>query len=132
MKKLITTCFACLLFYAALAQQDSSSDRLDQVIEDNVEVIASETDRDLDYNTLLDQLNYFREKPLNLNTAGKEDLEALTLLNSLQIAALLKHIEENGKLIALEELQTVDGFDAETIYRLLPHVKIGGTDGESK
>lgn len=121
----ITLCF-CFLSTAAFAQQDSSSEELDRVTEDKIEDIAASTDADLDYNTLLDQLNYYSEHPLNLNTATKDELEALLLLNPLQIDALLKHIKENGKLIALEELQTIDGFDRETIYRILPYIKLNG------
>src|SRR5437660_149680 len=115
MRKLFTLFIFCFLFNNVFAQRDSSSEQLDQTIEDNLENISSNTDQELDYNTLLDQLNYYNEHPLELNTATQEELEALMLLNPLQINALLKHIQDNGKLIALEELQTIDGFDLRTI-----------------
>ncbi len=132
MRKLYITALICFFFTTGFAQKDSSSEELDQVTQDKIEDIASDIDADLDYNTLLDQLIYFREHPLNLNTATKDELESLSLLNPLQIQALLKHIEQNGKLVALEELQTIDGFDLETIYRILPYVKLNGNTVSAK
>src|ERR1051325_4968304 len=109
MKRLITILVSCYFFTGAFAQTDSSTNELDQIIEDNIENIASSVDGEPDYNTLIDQLHYFKEHPLDLNSATHEELESLILLNPLQAEALLKHIKENGKLIALEELQTIDG-----------------------
>src|SRR6185436_19359605 len=68
--------------------------------------------------------NVFREHPLNLNTASREDLESLVLLNDLQVQALLDHIARYGKLLSLEELQTIDGFDPKTIFIILPFIKV--------
>src|SRR5207247_10098756 len=64
---------------------------------------------------------------LDLNSTTREELESLIILNSLQVEALLNHIKENGRLIALEELQTIDGFDLQTIYRILPYVTLDNT-----
>jgi len=97
-------------------------------IKDQLEIISSNTDVELDFNTLLDELTYYFNNPLNLNTANHDDLQNLYLLSELQINALLSHIEKNGKLVALEELQTVDGFDLKTIRAILPFVKIGAAE----
>jgi hypothetical protein len=45
-------------------------------------------------------------------------------LNEILIQNLLAHLNKHGKLIALEELQTVDGFESNTIQMLLPFVQI--------
>jgi hypothetical protein len=81
---------------------------------------------------LLDPLNYYHEHPIDLNHASQKELKELSLLNDIQISALLGHISRNGKLIALEELQTIDGFDAETIKRILPFVTLNNSREQQK
>lgn len=79
-----------------------------------------------DFTTLFEQLEIFYDRPLNLNTASKSSLEEIGLLNSIQINALLAHIEQNGKLITFEELQSINGFDLETIRLIQPFTKVNG------
>jgi hypothetical protein len=45
-------------------------------------------------------------------------------LNDIQINYLLSHIEKNGKLITIYELQGISGFDLQTIRKILPYVKV--------
>lgn len=80
---------------------------------------------ELDFTSLFDQLEVFFEHPLNLNTASIDDLENLLLLNDIQINNLLKHLEENGALISMEELQSIETFTVETIRLIQPFVKVG-------
>jgi len=108
--------------YQSFAQKPTEPDEKTQEKIENL--VESSGEDELDFNTLLDQLEYYKEHPLNLNKATREDLQELMILNDLQIDALLKHIESDGKMIAVEELQTVEGFDLETIYRILPYVTI--------
>ena len=94
-------------------------------IETKIEEIGESTENEeIDYSTLLESLSYYQQNPLNLNSATREELERLILLNDLQISALLNHINKNGKLLRLEELQAIEGFDLATIRNILPYVKI--------
>jgi len=77
-----------------------------------------------DFTTLFEQLELFYDRPIHLNQAKKIDLEDLGLLNSLQINALLAHIEKHGKLITFEELQSIEGFDLVTIRLIQPFTKV--------
>lgn len=108
-----------------LSAQDTIPDReVEQRLENIAENLEAE---DIDYTTLLDALDDYKRHPLNLNTATREELGNLILLNEVQINNLLQHIEHNGKLITMEELQSIDGFDLATIRRILPYVRIAGT-----
>ncbi|MCX6292673.1 MAG: helix-hairpin-helix domain-containing protein [Bacteroidetes bacterium] len=109
-----------------LAQENKKDDATEQKIENITETInqGSTSDKEIDYTTLLDQLNAYKDHPLNLNTASRENLENIVLLNDLQVQALLDHIDKYGKLISIEELQSIDGFDLETIYNILPFVHV--------
>ena len=97
----------------------------DSEIQQKLENIAeNSTDEEADYTTLVEVLIYSRENPINLNKTTKEELQSLQLLNDIQINNLLTHIEKNGKLITIYELQGISGFDLQTIQKILPYVKV--------
>src|SRR4030042_1250375 len=78
-----------------------------------------------DFSDLLDNLSGFREKPLNLNQAEREDLEKFLFLTDFQVQSLLDYRREHGALLTLYELQLVIGYDSTTIALMLPYVTAG-------
>jgi hypothetical protein len=83
------------------------------------------TDENLEDDALLQQLDFYRKHPINLNTATTQELQPLRFLNGLQIANLINYRNIFGKLIDIYELQAVPGFDLLTIQRLQPYIYIG-------
>jgi hypothetical protein len=98
-----------------------TEDPLQQQIEDLSESIGTE---DADLTTLTETLKYYQDHPLNLNTATREELEELMLLSDIQIDNLLEHRTKFGPMMTIYELQTIDGFDLATIYKILPYVHV--------
>jgi hypothetical protein len=90
------------------------------VLEDVVTLDENNSEDGAAYENLMQYLSH----PLNLNLASADELKLLQLLTEIQISNLIKHRDENGKLISIHELQTIDGFDAGTIQKLLPYVVI--------
>ena len=114
-----------LLSEELVAQQDTLAPTdIRDLIEDFYQNV--ETDADFDFNTLLEDLEAFRKRPLNLNRATEEELRDLQLLSDAQITALLYHRQRYGNLVALYELQSIPGFDRNAILRLLPFVGVSG------
>ncbi|MGB0882684.1 MAG: hypothetical protein ACPGSO_06995 [Vicingaceae bacterium] len=114
-----------LIFNSSISFAQTKEDKKNKIIEKRIEYLVEDAeDSDADYTTIFDQLSYFFNHPLNLNRANLDDLEELGLLTSIQINNLLGHIEENGRLMTLEELQTIEGFDLELIKLMLPFVKV--------
>ncbi|PYF72907.1 helix-hairpin-helix domain-containing protein [Pedobacter nutrimenti] len=74
---------------------------------------------------LAERLEAYRKRPLDLNHCSAEELKKLLLLSPLQIANLFRHLQESGPLLALEELQSIDAFEAQTIENLRPFVHLG-------
>ena len=94
-------------------------------IQQQLENIAENSENeDADYSNLLEGLIYYKEHPINLNNTNKEELQQLTFLNDIQISYFLRHIEKNGKLITIYELQGINGFDLQTIKKILPYVRV--------
>lgn len=85
-----------------------------------------ETEVDFDFNTFYEQLEVYRENPLNLNTASIEDLKELRILSDLQIDRFIEYRQQSGNLIALYELQAIPGFNPDFIRALLPYVALDG------
>ncbi|MBA3899318.1 MAG: helix-hairpin-helix domain-containing protein [Bacteroidetes bacterium] len=94
-------------------------------IEQKVEQIAEDAeDAEIDYTLMFDELLLYLEHPINLNRTNKNELIGLNLLTEIQINNLLQHIEANGKLMAIYELQAIKGFDLQTIQRILPYITV--------
>ncbi|NOX46243.1 MAG: helix-hairpin-helix domain-containing protein [Chlorobi bacterium] len=93
-------------------------------ISDKIENLAEETDANLDYTEMIESLRYYLENPLNLNYASDEDLKKLIFLNNLQIYNLKAYIATYGEMSSIYELQGIDGFDEETIEKILPFVYV--------
>ncbi len=118
MKKIIFTFGFVLLFFHGFSQDNNL------LLEEIIENIAEENEEELDYSELYEALYYFAENPINLNNTTKEELRDLYFLNAYQIDKLLLHIDKNGKLLSYLELQTIAGFDVQTIENLLPFISI--------
>ncbi len=118
MKKIIFTIGFALLTIYGFSQENN------QLLETIIEQIAEESEEELDYAELHEALYYFSENPINLNKTSKEELSQLYFLNAYQIDKLMAHIEKNGKLLSYLELQTVAGFDVQTIEHLLPFISV--------
>ena len=118
----------CCTSKTTVAQIDSSGQSLESINTDLIEdfISGGETESGFDFNTLYEELNYYREKPLDLNKAKREDLEELRLLSDLQINDFLYYRKTCGQLIALQELQAIPSFTLQSIYQLLPFVRVGG------
>jgi hypothetical protein len=107
----------------ALAQVDGvPRDVIEQRIEAAVEQLGGDNDVDLSnlFQVLVDHYN----DPLDLNRADAQDLSALMLLNDVQVSSLLSHIQRNGRLLSIYELQTINGWDAATINLIRPFVTV--------
>jgi hypothetical protein len=110
-----------LILPSSLGAQEYYSTR-SIVVEDLIGKIARESENELDYETLFQDIYYFLENPLNLNSATKEELEKLHLLTDFQILSLQHYIKENGPLLSIYELPLVYGFDELSARTLEPLV----------
>lgn len=96
----------------------------EEIIQQRIEDLVEEAEVELDFTELLEDLEVFARRPLNLNQATANDLRRFFFLNDFQINNLLEHISKFGNLISIYELQSIDGFDLETITLLQPYVSV--------
>lgn len=106
--------------------QKESDFNKQNIIEQRIEIIAASVDEtvEIDYTNLFEDLSFYFEQPINLNSANSEDLRELYLLNELQINALQNHIARFGNLKSIYELQSIKFFDLNTIRLIQPFVTV--------
>ncbi len=117
-----------LMFWTLLlCAQTPVEPAADDATEQKIEKIAEEAGEDMDANTLLDKLNYYREHKIDLNHTTREELKDLLLLSDIQVESVFSHIARHGDFLNLQEIQTIDELDQETIFRILPFVTVDNT-----
>ncbi len=123
----IQALIAFLFLSVSLFSQEAIVDN-QQVIENIIEEIASNTDEELDYTSLFDDLYFYYNNPLNINTTTEDELARLQFLNDFQIKSILNYIKENGIFLSIYELQLLYGYTPEIINYLLPFVRVSAPD----
>jgi hypothetical protein len=104
----------------ALYAQEIPVSTTEQQLENLTDADQTETEDD----SYLQQLEQFRKKPVNLNTADENDLRELKILSGLQIANFFSYRKIFGKFISVYELQAIPSWDIQTIKKLLPFITI--------
>ncbi|NNK80451.1 MAG: helix-hairpin-helix domain-containing protein, partial [Flavobacteriales bacterium] len=96
------------------------------ILEQSIELIAEvNEDAEVDYTTLIDALTYHLERPLNLNSATRDELLSLEILTEIQVNRILSHRSEYGRFIAIEELQAVAELPWNVIVVLRNFTQVG-------
>lgn len=85
-------------------------------------------DESINYEDLYERLLLLYESPINLNSASVNELKSIHLLSNAQIDSLKSYIDQNGKLLTLYELQLIEGFDINTIERILPFITVDSSE----
>ena len=118
MRKLLVISLFSSFWLSSKAQtikkdKQNKSKIIDDIVEANAEVSTNENE---DLSTYFDELYHYFDHPINLNKTSTDELKSIGLLNDYQINNLLTHIEKNGRLITIYELQAIVGFDLKTIH----------------
>ncbi len=93
---------------------------VEQRLELTVEADEIETEDDL----FLQQLEYYKRNPININTVSLDVLINLRILSPLQIHHFLNYRKLFGDIISIYELQAIPLWDVNTINSILPYVTI--------
>ena len=123
--KIVCLGLSTFFFNSGIVKAQDLESQKKNIIEERVDFLLDINEGgEADFTTLFEQLELFYNQPINLNTASFEELKQLGLLNNFQINNLQKHIEQHGKLILIEELQSIEGFDLEVIRLIMPFINL--------
>ena len=127
MKRLAIIILSLFFVVAAKAQiaiDTLSTEALNQLLIEQVERLAEDSDEDIDFEDLLENYIFFSENPVNINSAEVMQLVELHLLNVFQYEELQKYRRYYGDFMFLDELEMVEGFDEQTLAIIRPVVCI--------
>lgn len=112
------------LFVISFSAYNQKASTNSDLVEKIIENIAEQSDEELDYSTLLDELNLLTQNPIDLNNAGNKELTQLFILNQNQITNFIKYRDATGLILSLYELQLIPGFSEEIIRMIEPFVRL--------
>jgi len=114
--------FSCcaVSIYGQTTPGDSTN--LDVLIEDAI--TTSDTDAETDWTVITDYLEDLKRKPLDLNSATKNQLSNIPGFSEILINRLFAHIQQNGALTSLFELQAIEGFTEDVFKQIQPFVTV--------
>jgi len=122
MNKLCIVVFGCFWTINIFSQQEVERNA---IVQQRIEFISEQLEaEELDLTDVIELLYYRIDHPINLNNTNHEALRDLSLLTEIQINDLFLHIERFGKLITIYELQSLKYWDLETIFLVLPFVRV--------
>ena len=108
----------CVSFFSIFIFSQQSFNITD--IEAVIEEISENSDNQPDYTTLLEDLWYYNENPIDVNSSSYEELAKLHFLTDYQIRSLLAYISTSGPITSVYEIQNIYGFNGK-IARYLEH-----------
>ena len=129
---IILSLFAVSFAKAQIAIDTLSAEALNNLLIEQVERLAEDSDDDADFEDLLENYIFFSENPVNLNSDEVMRLVELRLLSVFQYEELQKYRRYYGDFLFLEELEMVEGFDEQTLAIIRPVVCIGQDQSKDK
>jgi hypothetical protein len=123
MKKLLLTELLLIVGLNVSAQHKRFQSEVD--LDQFIQSLFAVQDEDINYEDAYESLYLLYTNPLDLNRATYEQMADLYVLSQYQINKFLEYRKQNGNLLSIYELQAIEGFDLETIRKILPFVVVG-------
>ena len=99
-------------------------DALNPLLIEQMERIAEDSDGEVDFEELLESYVFLSDNPVNLNSDEVMQLVEMRLIDVFQYEALQQYRRSYGDFLFLEELEMVEGLDAQAISLIAPLVYI--------
>ncbi len=110
--------FFCFIAFTGISQNEEIN------LEEFAERLFQVQDENISYEDIYESLLLLYSDKINLNKTDPNELSSLYILSFGQINSFFDHIEKNGKLLSINELQTIENFDLETIRAIQPFVSV--------
>ena len=99
-------------------------------LESHIEEFFGFQDQDINYEELYESFMNNILHPVNLNSAGVDELRSLMLLSEIQINDILNYRDEYGAFVTVRELYAIPSIDEQTINAIAPFVQVSSVEYE--
>lgn len=124
MNRIKSICIICIFLSTGLSGQELNPEQ-QKYISGIIEVISEDIDESIDLSDIFNDLVYYYQYPLNINSANKEQLASLYILNDFQIASIIEYRDSIGQIYSVYELGYLYGFSTDQIELIKPFVFCG-------
>lgn len=107
-----------------LKENSDSVDLINPVYDLNEEILLEELDSEEDESELLDQLEYLRKHPYDLNEINLSQLESIPYFNSVISNKILEYRNEAGFFKSKRELLKIDGISVDLYEKVKIYLKV--------
>jgi hypothetical protein len=114
-------CTTVLILFSVIA----AGQELPPITQQQLENLADATENELDDDQQLQQLDFLKEHPLDINAVTDRELQSLGFISALQIEKFLQYRKALGKFIDIHELQSIPCWDLVTTRKTLPFFTVG-------
>ena len=129
---IILALFTIALAKAQIAVDTLSTEAINNLLIEQVERLAEDSDEDADFEELLDNYIFFSDNPVNLNSDEVMRLVELHLISIFQYEEIQKYRRYYGDFLFVDELEMVEGFDEQTLAVVRPVVQIGKAESNDR
>ena len=129
---IILALFTIALAKAQIAVDTLSTEAINNLLIEQVERLAEDSDEDADFEELLDNYIFFSDNPVNLNSDEVMRLVELHLISIFQYEEIQKSRRYYGDFLFVDELEMVEGFDEQTLAVVRPVVQIGKAESNDR
>lgn len=110
-----------LLCLAVMSAGAQSAEEMESIMD----FIGTEDPEDVDAHEV-ERLCFYLEHQLRINSASSAMLRSSGLLTPYQAASLTDYRTRHGDIVSYRELESIDGFNADAVARLLPFISLAG------
>ncbi len=128
MRKLL---FITVIIFPAIWAYAQDEQQINNYIENIIEQTAS-TSEDADLESIISDLEFLYQNPLNINSATADELEKLTILNDFQITSIIEYRRKMRQIVSIHELRYVYGFNDRTVDLITPFIVCGPVEYAKK
>ncbi|GAB1453505.1 helix-hairpin-helix domain-containing protein [Draconibacterium sp.] len=122
-----------LLIFVAIAVFSNAQEKdPNRIIESIIESHLDKIDEQTDVALIIEDLEGFAEKPININATTASELSRLYILNDVQINKLLEYLSNFGPAYSIFELKTIDGFTPNLLQKIEPFIWFGPREEKQK
>ncbi len=98
----------------------------------DIEELIGELDvPDAEYAYVSERLEELRERPIDLNVAGVDELMSIPFISTAEAMNIVRHRDDRGRFSTADSLEAVRGLDVLVAKQLRPFVVVHTPDGEA-